>query len=657
MSTMNPLQGMLNGMRLRSKFMMVSILALLPLVVLSMLHLYGLWQLSQQQQREQAAIVMADDLLAIVHEVQLHRYHNVMSQPVDSATLEKTDALWQKAQQDDPYALLNNEALLQQWKLLRNETQLTLADKLRLHHGLIVNLLTTLQVVEQKSGLILDSAAARSSLLHLAYVDLPYIAEDMGRLRALTSSLQVSVPDAQQLGMIQGVYQDLLDRQTILQRDKDWLFEQNPQSRAVLEPVLNAASEGISDALAHANSLISGQSSVATAIGWGPGFTADINAVAEASHRVGHQIVSTMQAAKQQALASLIVWLLMLTLVVLTVLLAQQGLQQGLLSNFERTIVLLQSMAKGDLRPHLSVDTHDEMQEVAGHINRMAESFQNMVRQITELLQRLASSAEELSATSAQTSQGARQQAHQVEDMTTAMSQMNEAVQSMAEHAQVTSAETTEGRNLSESGHRHVVNTVHDIEELAGDLRHTAEIFSDVLQNTEAMGSILAVIRGVADQTNLLALNAAIEAARAGEQGRGFAVVADEVRTLAGRTQSSTTEIDQLIKRLQEGATKAEVAITGSLKRSAQCVESANAAGAALKTVLGAMVVVSDKNIETASAIEEQSRVAVQINQNVHDIGFITRQNTTAFQETAAASAELSRLADTLSSMVARFQA
>ncbi|MFA5627794.1 MAG: methyl-accepting chemotaxis protein [Thiohalomonadaceae bacterium] len=313
-------------------------------------------------------------------------------------------------------------------------------------------------------------------------------------------------------------------------------------------------------------------------------------------------------------------------------------------------------MADGNLTVRVKYQGKDELGHIATAFNSMGDRFQAMVQQLSGATSQLAAAAEETSAVTEQTSAGIRQQQSETEQVATAMNEMTATVQEVAHSAARAAEAANKADDEALNGKKVVTRTIDVIDGLANEVEQAAGVIHQLEQDSEQIGTVLDVIRGIAEQTNLLALNAAIEAARAGEQGRGFAVVADEVRTLASRTQKSTAEIQSMIEKLQTGAANAVKVMEASRAQARVGVEQVAQAGASLDSITQAVDTINDLNTQIASAAEEQSSVAEEINRNIVNISHVAEQTNQGSQQTAEASEELARLAEQLQGLVSQFR-
>lgn len=316
----------------------------------------------------------------------------------------------------------------------------------------------------------------------------------------------------------------------------------------------------------------------------------------------------------------------------------------------------LERIADGDLSFDINITQKDEIGQLQKAMSTTRKQLHDMINQIMSITESLTSSSRAMSENTEMTNDSITRQQTGLELVATAMNEMTSTVHEVSNHATNAAAAATNADNESQTGNAVVIETVNSINNLATDLENATKVMSTLKDDTESISAILDVIRGIAEQTNLLALNAAIEAARAGEQGRGFAVVADEVRTLASRTQESTEEINNMIGRLQKGANSAVDVMESSYERAQGTVEQAAKAGTSLDGITSAVATISEMNIQIAHAAKEQSSVAEEINKNIIEINSIAEETTQGSQHITAASVELNNLANQLTDLVGQFK-
>ncbi|SFH35758.1 methyl-accepting chemotaxis protein [Pseudomonas syringae] len=321
----------------------------------------------------------------------------------------------------------------------------------------------------------------------------------------------------------------------------------------------------------------------------------------------------------------------------------------------QETLEVVERVASGDLSRNLNVDRKDELGKLQATIQRMTVSLRELVGGIRDGVTQIASAAEELSAVTEQTSAGVNSQKVETDQVATAMHEMTATVQEVARNAEEASEAAVTADRQARDGERVVNEAIAQIERLASAVGNSSEAMGALKQESDKIGSVLDVIKSVAEQTNLLALNAAIEAARAGEAGRGFAVVADEVRSLAQRTQKSTEEIEALIARLQSGTQQATTVMDSSRELSNSSVELTRRAGGSLESITKTVSAIQAMNQQIAAAAEEQSATAEEINRSIINVRDVSEQTSAASEETAASSVELARLGNHLQVLVSRF--
>ncbi len=313
-------------------------------------------------------------------------------------------------------------------------------------------------------------------------------------------------------------------------------------------------------------------------------------------------------------------------------------------------------VADGDLRQNISTDRKDELGRLMMAMQVMTENLRHTIKEVSDGISQIASASEELSAVTEQTSTGANQQLDETDQVATAMNEMTATVQEVAKNAESAATSASDSDDQAKEGHQIVTSAMTQIEALSTDVGNSANLITRLREDSTNIGKILDVIRSIAEQTNLLALNAAIEAARAGEQGRGFAVVADEVRALAKRTHDSTGEIETLVNTLQEGTNEAAESMHNNSDSAESAVEVTRKAGESLANIAQSVSSIQAMNLQIATAVEEQTSVAEDISEGVVNIREVTDQSATASNQIAASSSDLARLGGDLQRTVEKFR-
>jgi methyl-accepting chemotaxis protein len=362
-------------------------------------------------------------------------------------------------------------------------------------------------------------------------------------------------------------------------------------------------------------------------------------------------IDSAVSAAK---LLAVTLFVIVLTVVVTLVMLTSQSIIRPI-DAVSSTISRIRQ--QNDFRLRVDTDGKDEMSTMAGDFNAMLGDFQDLIKGVNQAMTMLDGATAELAASIAKTRQGMGAQQSESDMVATAVTEMGATIEQIASHTEATATKAQNTNHNAIHGMKEVENTVNSIHTLSAQLEDATVVLSELEKDSSTIGSVLDVIRGIAEQTNLLALNAAIEAARAGEQGRGFAVVADEVRSLAQRTAESTRQIEQIIHGLQSRTRNIVQVMQHCRQQGQNSVQQAQTANDLLGAITADVNTIMEMTTQIATAIDEQSKVAAEVNSNVVRIRDITEESLHIAQQNEQISEEVSMQASVLHSSVDKFRA
>ncbi|WDV26972.1 methyl-accepting chemotaxis protein [Aeromonas caviae] len=367
------------------------------------------------------------------------------------------------------------------------------------------------------------------------------------------------------------------------------------------------------------------------------------------------EVIAAFDSAKLSVTLALVIGLALV--VALSVVLTRQIRDPLIMLARQAQRIASGDLGRGELQEWIRGNrfNRDELGQLGSAIDRMQGALAELVSEISGSVSQLSSAVEEVSAISEQSAKGMASQQGEVSQVATAMNEMQSTVNEVARNTTDAMGAAKQASRTSTQGNQVVRSAIGSIEQVSRQIEQAGSVVQQLETDSASISMVLDVIRGIAEQTNLLALNAAIEAARAGEQGRGFAVVADEVRSLAQRTQASTAEISKMIEVLQERTAEAGSAMQLSRQQMQESVELAREAGSSIDSINGAVTQITDMNTLIATATEQQNAVTEELNRSIVKIHSAADENAQGAQQTAQACVELSKLANTLHHMTQRF--
>ena len=664
-----PAIGLMNRLRYPQKFALLGFVALVAVATLQVLIYSELDSAIQPSRKELSGIETLKPVNRMVQAMQQHR-------GLSSGVLNGNEALKpQRAEKEQTVdkemtaaeALMNPaliksgawQALRAEWSRLKSEGMgLPAQENLSLHTRMISTTLGAMSDVADDSQLTIDSEMAGYYLTDAVVKRMPMMLEALGQLRARGTGVlaKKELTDDQRLAL--GI---LLDRIQATYKGQKVSLEKvvshAPETREAMSENSRRFEEGLNAlmALVQTDILAGGfqtessayfkQSTQVIDLGYAlmydsllPTLTKVVDKRLKADESALYLTLGTTL-----AMSAIFAWLAVGTYMAMS-----QGL--GALGDEAERV------AKGDLTARVCVPGNDEVHDVAEHFNHMADNMQSLLRTLRETAQKLDEATTVVSTSAMTVAHSSGQQSEAASAMAAAVEELTVGINEISDHTAGAQRISDEAQVLSAEGGQTVDQTVAEMQLIARSVNESAEVIAELGRQSDAISAIVGTIKDIADQTNLLALNAAIEAARAGEQGRGFAVVADEVRKLAGRTTQSTQEISTMIGAIQHGTTGAVRSMQEGVERVNSGVALSQRAGEAIGKIREGSQKVQQDVAEIANGLREEAVASSDIARNVERIATMVEANSQAVNQTAAATAELERLSATLLEEVSRFK-
>jgi len=667
---LSPAIALMNRLNYLYKFSLINVLFLVPLLSLAYMHLD---QLSDEQHTTQIEIngmevlreaVQLTQLAAQIRDLKVAQ-GSIPAQPeqitaLHRAYINQLGVVEQVSEgfHDKSDKLQASFARLRQ--LAGRELSsgiLDLSSHFVKENELVVESWILVQGLSYQSGLYQDQDSYNFLLMKLVLDTMEPLLEHQGQLRSFSTSVVKA-------GVISSSVMELLNRLL------DDLFDDQRRLENSLRPLFEAESEYGAELVSRANAILSGVVQGTNRFDndllmneqldhdWQQYFVNE-SATSESVYRfIDHALAFVEQRIQQreqsqsQRYYGLLVGVLLVFLLTNYLML---GLSFSVRHSIQAILTSAERVAQGDLTCHVTITNRDEIAELADKFNQMTDRMRQLLSQVTTTVQSVASQAGMVDGIAQQSSAAVEQQRVETDQVASAINQMASSAQEVADKTLIASQESDDVGKQAVQGQQLVQTTLADIDQLSSDIDAAMQVIQRLVKDSDSITQVLDVIKGIADQTNLLALNAAIEAARAGEQGRGFAVVADEVRTLAKRTQESTAEIEQMITRLQAGVNDAVKAMEVNHVKVGQTVDNSSEVGRTLENISDAISRIVAFNAQIASAGEEQTMVASEIERNVLSIAAAGDQTADGAKGTVDACQLMTRQTEHLKGMVETF--
>ncbi|MDF0730200.1 methyl-accepting chemotaxis protein [Pseudomonas entomophila] len=665
---LHPAIALMNRLSFGLKFSLISVLFFLPMLVTSFylvrdayrqfhatgVELHGLGPLAD-------SLALRGDLESLGNLLQINAVLGQSGQAGDleariGALQDKVQAQLQRLQSTDSQLEAKRVELAEAFALARGES--SLQNKAALFDKLLAQAQVLGKLVASQSGLTQDSQASIRQLSELLGSATGQVTQVLGEGRA-QGAIALGRGFIDSAGSAR--FEDLLQRLERLSADYALRLDDALAADAAAKASLNGAAQASQATVKQAATLFEDQVVVAESLDapW-LAFYEQVSGLMAQTYQFNDAVIGHLQLQLQERLAEHRLRTIALVAALAAVFVLIVYLYSGFYVSTRETLrnlgAAMDKVAGGDMTVSFQARSQDELGELGRGFNETVRRIRGLIEQVGHTVASVEDQAGQVLAVSARSNQAVSGQREQIEQVATAMNQMSATALEVARSAALAADGAQQVNRESANGRGLVEHQQDSIARLAGEIDQTVSAIDQLASDSQSIGRVLEVIRSIAEQTNLLALNAAIEAARAGEQGRGFAVVADEVRTLARRTQDSTEEIAQMIQRLQEGVGAAVRAMGSSHQMAAGTVDEARQVQQALANILGAVGGIVEQNQQIAAAVEQQTAVAHDIDQNIVAINRAAQDTTEGACQTEDASRALSAQVMELKRLIGAFR-
>ena len=669
-----PAVALMNRLSFGMKFSLISVLFLLPMLATNYFLVRDSWREFQGTRVElqsldllSSSLALRRDLETLNNQVQINATLGQSGKAGDlegkisaleDGVLSRLQSLRAMAAEPEQIAAFDGkrDELIAAFKAQQQETSLLSKSALI---GKLLNKAQMLsQIIASQSGLSRDAQSDLRQLSELITSVTPQVTQILGEGRAMGA---YSLGQGFLNSSSSTRFDELLQQLEKLQAEYGLKLQDALGSSTAAHTALDGLAKASNASLKQGSELFEEQVVVAETLDapW-QGFYDNVSQLMALTYQLDDATLTFLGQQLEQRLAQnrthMVVLVSALTVVFLLIFYLYAGFYASTRTTLRRLGAMMDNVAAGDMTVTFIADSRDELGDLGQVFNATVARIHDLIERVGHTVIQVERQAGQVETVSAQSNQAVAGQRTQIEQVATAMNQMSSTAQEVARSAAaaVSSAHSVNDETLS--GRGLVQSQQGSIARLASEIDQSVRVINQLATDSQSISSVLEVIKGIAEQTNLLALNAAIEAARAGEQGRGFAVVADEVRTLARRTQDSTEEIEQMISRLQGGVAAAVRAMGSSHEMASGTVGQSEKVQQALENILGAVGMIVDQNQQIAAAVEQQTAVAHDIDQNIVSIHRAGEHAAAGAQQTEAASRQLSLQVDELKQLIGAFR-